>query len=56
LRPHRRHVVTALAAAVVGSAISVAEPAIQRQIIDNVVVVHHSTLAPWLSLSPGAPC
>jgi ATP-binding cassette subfamily B protein len=50
LRPHRRHVVTAFAAALVGSALAAATPAVERQIVDNVILHHRSPLAPWLAL------
>ncbi|MGH8918340.1 MAG: ABC transporter transmembrane domain-containing protein, partial [Actinomycetes bacterium] len=50
LRPHRRKIVLAFGGALVGSALSAAEPAIARQIIDNVIVRHRSPIAIWLIL------
>jgi ATP-binding cassette subfamily B protein len=50
LRPHRRNVILAFGSALVGSGISAAVPAIQREVIDNVILVHRSALAPWLIL------
>ncbi len=49
LRPHRRHVAMAFAAALVGSALAAATPAVERQIVDNVILHHRSPLAPWLA-------
>ena len=48
LRPHRRHVILAFGAALVGSGIAAATPAVARQIVDNVILRHRSALAPWL--------
>ena len=48
LRPHRRAIMIALGAAVVGSACQAAAPLIARQILDNVILHHRSPLAPWL--------
>ncbi len=48
LMRHRRDVVLALAAAVLGSAFQSVVPLIARQIVDNVIVAHRSALWPWL--------
>lgn len=48
LRPHRRNVALAFGFALLGSAVTAATPAIERQVIDNVIVVHRSALAPWI--------
>jgi ATP-binding cassette subfamily B protein len=50
LRPHRRNVILSFGAALVGSGITAAVPAIQREVIDNVILSHRSPLAPWLIL------
>jgi ATP-binding cassette, subfamily B, bacterial len=50
LRPHRRNVVLSFGAALVGSAIAAAVPAIERQIVDKVIIDRSSPLAPWLGL------
>jgi ATP-binding cassette, subfamily B, bacterial len=47
---HRRNVVLALSAAVLGSACQTVVPLIARQIVDNVIVRHTSALWPWLLL------
>jgi ATP-binding cassette subfamily B protein len=47
---HRRDVVLALAAAVLGSACQIVVPLIARQIVDNVIVEHNAALWPWLVL------
>jgi ATP-binding cassette subfamily B protein len=47
---HRRDVVLALAAAVLGSACQAGVPLIARQIVDNVIISRTSTLWPWLVL------
>ena len=49
LRPHRRAIAISLGAAVVGSACQAAAPLIARQILDNVILHHHSPMAPWLA-------
>ncbi|MCU4184123.1 ABC transporter ATP-binding protein/permease [Acidiferrimicrobium sp. IK] len=54
LAPYRRNVVLAFGAALVGSAVTAAAPAIQRQVVDNVIIHHRSPLAPWLALLAGA--
>ncbi|HLY81789.1 MAG TPA: ABC transporter ATP-binding protein [Acidimicrobiales bacterium] len=48
LRPHRRNVATAFGAALAGSAIAALTPAIERQVIDNVILRHRSPLLPWI--------
>ncbi len=48
LRPHRRNIVIAFGAAGIGSGIAALTPAVERQIVDNVILQHHSPLAPWL--------
>jgi ATP-binding cassette subfamily B protein len=48
LRPHRRNVALAFGAALVGSGVAALTPAVERQIVDNVIVHHNSPLAPWL--------
>jgi ATP-binding cassette, subfamily B, bacterial len=50
LAPHRRKVILAFGAALLGSAMTAAGPAIQRQVVDNVILHHRSPLAPWLAL------
>ena len=50
LRPHRGKVAAAFGAALAGGAISAAVPAVERQIIDQVIVAHRQPLAPWLGL------
>jgi ATP-binding cassette subfamily B protein len=45
---HRRNVVLALGAAVLGSACQTVVPLIARQIVDHVIVRHTSALWPWL--------
>jgi ATP-binding cassette subfamily B protein len=47
---HRRDVVLALAAAVVGSACQTAVPLIEREIVDHVILHHSSRLWPWLTV------
>jgi ATP-binding cassette subfamily B protein len=53
LRPHRRNVILSFGAALAGSGITAAVPAIQREVIDNVILSHRSPLAPWLILLLG---
>ncbi len=48
LRPHRRHVALAFGAALLGSATAALTPAVERQIVDNVILRHRSPLAPWI--------
>ncbi len=50
LKPHRRDVALAFGAAALGSAVAAGTPVVERQIVDNVILAHHSTLAPWLFL------
>jgi ATP-binding cassette subfamily B protein len=50
LRPHRRNATIAFSAALLGGAISAATPAVERQIVDNVILHHRSPLAPWLTI------
>jgi ATP-binding cassette subfamily B protein len=50
LRPHRGKVTLAFGFALLGSAISAAEPAVQRQVIDNVILAHRSPLWPWMTI------
>jgi ATP-binding cassette subfamily B protein len=47
---HRRDVALSLSAAVLGSACQTVVPLIERQIVDGVVLGHHSALWPWLTL------
>src|ERR1700761_7421084 len=51
---HRRNLVLAIIAAVLGSACQAVVPLIARQIVDGVIVSHHSALWPWLLLLLGA--
>jgi ATP-binding cassette subfamily B protein len=48
LRPHRRKVILAFGFALLGSGITAGVPAVERQVIDNVIVAHRSALAPWM--------
>jgi ATP-binding cassette subfamily B protein len=50
LRPHRRNVVVAFGAALLGSACSAAVPAVQRVIVDDVILSHRDPLAPWVAV------
>ena len=45
---HKRHLVVAFAAALVGSAAQAVVPLIARAIVDDVIMRHTSSLAPWL--------
>ena len=54
LKPHRRDVALAFGAAAAGSAAAAGTPVVERQIVDNVILAHHSTLAPWLFVLLGA--
>jgi ATP-binding cassette subfamily B protein len=47
---HRRHLVIALTAAVLGSAAQVTVPLIAREIVDSVIVARDAPLWPWLLL------
>jgi len=46
---HKRNLVIAVGAAVVGSGAQAVVPLIERQIVDNVIVHHRSPLWPWLA-------
>jgi ATP-binding cassette subfamily B protein len=48
LRPHRRNVILAFGGALVGSLISAATPVVEREVLDNVILVHRSSLTPWV--------
>ena len=48
LLAHKRNVIIAFAAAVVGSATQILVPLISRQIVDNVIVTRRDALWPWL--------
>jgi ATP-binding cassette subfamily B protein len=50
LTPHRRNVAIAFGAALLGSGVASLTPAVERQVIDNVILHHRSPLAPWLTL------
>lgn len=50
LAPHKRNVALAFGAALLGSGISASIPAIERQVIDKVIITHRSALAPWIVL------
>ncbi|MDQ6613496.1 MAG: ABC transporter ATP-binding protein/permease, partial [Actinomycetota bacterium] len=54
LKPHRRKVALAFGAALLGSGLAAATPAVERQIVDNVILHHRSPLAPWLLALAGA--
>ena len=56
LKPHRGHVALAFGAALFGSAVAAATPAVERQIVDNVILHHRSPLAPWLVVLVAAGC
>ncbi len=47
---HRRDVVTAFGASVVGLAVSAFTPVVQKVIIDDVILARRRPLAPWLAL------
>jgi ATP-binding cassette subfamily B protein len=47
---HRRDVLMSLGAAVLGSACLTLVPLVERQIVDGVILSHHSALWPWLVL------
>jgi ATP-binding cassette, subfamily B, bacterial len=47
---HRRDVYISLGAAVLGSVCQTIVPLVERQILDNVILVHRSPLWPWLVL------
>jgi ATP-binding cassette subfamily B protein len=46
---HKRNLLIAVGAAVVGSAAQAVVPLVERQIVDNVIVHHRSPLWPWLA-------
>jgi ATP-binding cassette subfamily B protein len=48
LAPHRRKVGLAFGAALFGGAINAAVPAIEREIVDKVILTHDSPMVPWL--------
>ncbi|MDQ6783348.1 MAG: ABC transporter ATP-binding protein/permease [Actinomycetota bacterium] len=48
LKPHRRNVILAFGFALVGSAITAGVPAVERHVIDRVIIAHRSPLAPWM--------
>ncbi len=50
LRPHRRKVIVAFGSALGGSAIAAAVPAVERQIIDQVIITHNESLGLWLGV------
>ncbi len=50
LRPHRRNVVLAFGSALAGSAIAAGVPAVERQIVDQVIIAHRASLAVWLGV------
>lgn len=50
LRPHRRKVIVAFGSALTGSAIAAGVPAVERQIIDQVIITHKESLALWLAV------
>ncbi|HTV11333.1 MAG TPA: ABC transporter ATP-binding protein [Acidimicrobiales bacterium] len=47
---HRRDVYISLGAALLGSLCQTVVPLVERQIVDGVIVRHHSALWPWLTL------
>ncbi|HWH12186.1 MAG TPA: ABC transporter ATP-binding protein [Solirubrobacteraceae bacterium] len=49
-RPHRRDVVLALGATILGSAAQTVVPLIEREIVDRVILHHESPLWPWLTV------
>ncbi|HEX6392264.1 MAG TPA: ABC transporter ATP-binding protein [Acidimicrobiales bacterium] len=50
LAPHRRNVLLSFGAAFVGSGVSAAVPAVQRQVVDEVVAGGHVFIAPWVAV------
>ena len=50
LAPHKRNVALAFGAAFAGSSITAAVPAIEREVIDRVIIHHRSALAPWVTV------
>ncbi|MGD0441419.1 MAG: ABC transporter ATP-binding protein [Acidimicrobiales bacterium] len=53
LMAHRRNLKIALGGALVGSGAQAVVPLIERQIVDNVILHHRSSLGPWLALLVG---
>jgi ATP-binding cassette, subfamily B, bacterial len=47
---HRRNLVFALGAAILGSICQVVVPLVARQVVDGVIIAHSSPLWPWLTL------
>src|SRR4051794_2193390 len=50
LRPHRRNVVVAFSAAVLGTTIAAFSPIVERHIVDNNIVAHRGGLGVWLTV------
>ena len=50
---HRRNLVIALGAALLGSAAQAVVPLVERQIVDDVILTHRSPLAGWLAALVG---
>src|SRR5579875_674733 len=50
LRPHRRNVILAFGSALAGSAIAAFVPAVEREIVDRVIIAHRASLALWLGV------
>jgi ATP-binding cassette subfamily B protein len=46
---HKRNLVLAFAAAIIGSAAQAVVPLLAREIVDDVILHHRSSLAPWLA-------
>src|SRR5437899_1590574 len=53
LRPHRRLVATSVGAGVLAAVATAATPAVERTIVDDVVLAHRLPLAPWLAVLVG---
>jgi ATP-binding cassette, subfamily B, bacterial len=49
-RVHRRDIVLATAATVLGSACQTVVPLVEREIVDRVILHHRSSLLPWLTV------
>ncbi|NNN18644.1 MAG: hypothetical protein HKL84_02190, partial [Acidimicrobiaceae bacterium] len=47
---HRRNVILAIGASVIGMVISAVVPVVERTIIDDVVIAKSQSLAPWLGV------
>ncbi|MHB1486158.1 MAG: ABC transporter ATP-binding protein [Acidimicrobiales bacterium] len=54
LRPHRHNLVVAFGAAVVGLGVTTLVPLFEKIIMDDVILHHRKSLAPWLGLLLGA--